>query len=94
VLLFFLLQVNVLFHEFSNENIFMYFMLAMHFALVVPDDCTITVHPTRYCKPIVKSVLFSCFLLSWPLVFKLWLGSWVTFRGSGRTFPLWWDWQI
>jgi hypothetical protein len=65
VLLFFPLQVNLLFHEFSKENIFMYFMLAMHFALVVPGDYTITVHPTWYYNPIVKkSVLFSCFSLS------------------------------
>jgi hypothetical protein len=32
--------------------------------------------------------------LSWPLVFKLWLVSWVTLRGSGSTFPLWWNWQM
>lgn len=94
VLLFFPIWVNVLFHEFSNENIFMYFMLAMHFALVVPDDCTITAHPTQYRKPVVKIVLFSCFPLSCPLLFRLWLVSWVTFRGSGSTFPLWWNWQI
>jgi hypothetical protein len=88
VLLFFPVQVNVLFHEFSNENVFMYFMLVMHFALVVPDHCTVTAHPTQYYKPFAKSVLFSSFPLSWPLLFKMWLVLWVNFRGTGSTFSL------